>query len=367
MREKKQLAMLESLGFQIAKKGKTYQVTVPYWRDHDIEDSRDFVEEIARIYGYPNVPSRLPEGELPDTTPDPAIVWERRTKDILKGAGLTETYAYAFASAQQLERYGIPVEQAVKIANPLSSEHEYMRPSLVPTMLTAIEANQGAFPEMRLFELAPVYLPNKKDIPTHALRFVMAVTGKDGAAAFRLAKGALERLMREAGVKRWRIERGGDKALWHAGRSAAIWVGDHAHVGTIGEVSPAVAKESGLDVRAVLVDLDFEMLVPHCSTAKSYRPIPMYPEVKRDLAFVVDERTEYGTIEVELKKTSPMLQDMEMFDVYRGKGVEEGKKSLATHLSFRAADKTLSSDEVEAEVKKLVGMLEKKFSAIIRV
>jgi phenylalanyl-tRNA synthetase beta chain len=364
--EKKQLAMLTSLGFKVAKKGKKYSVTVPWWRDHDIETSRDFVEEIARLYGYANVPSKLPEGELPDTTPDAAIVWERRAKDILKASGLTETYAYAFVSEQQLGRYAIPVEAAVKISNPLSSEQEYMRPSLVPTMLTAIEANQAMFPEMSLFELAPVYLPNKKDIPTHALRLVVAVTGKDGYAAFRNAKGTLERLMRELGIKKWRLERDNKDERWHAGRSAAIHAGEHQHVGVIGEISPAVAKAFGIDGRAVLVDLDFESLVPMCSVAKSYRPIPTYPEVKRDLAFVVGERMEYGEIERELKKSSPLLHEVELFDLYRGKGVEAGKKSMAVHLAFRSNEKTLDANEVDAEMKKLGEVITRTFDGILR-
>ena len=374
--EKKQIEMLELLGFEVSPltkgglKGglaRLYSVTVPFWRDNDIAGSRDLVEEIARLYGYANVPSKLPEGELAHATLDPMIAWERRTKDILKGAGLTETYSNAFVSAGQLSRYGMPESAAVKLANPLSSEHEFMRPSLVPTMLTTVEANQARFQEMCLFEIAPAYLPSTKDIPTHAMRLTIAVTGKDGHAAFRSAKGILERFLRESGVRNVRYECCTDDVLWHPGRSSTVWVGDHAHVGTIGEVSPVIAKAFGLDVRTVLVDLDFDMLLPHLSTAKRYHPVPAFPEVKRDLAFVVTDKTAYGDIEAALKKTSPLLREVELFDAYRGKGIDPDKKSLAIHLSFRTDERTLSSDEADAEIKKLSDVLEKSFGATIRV
>lgn len=364
--EKRQLAMLAALGFKVTKKGKAHEAEVPAWREIDIEGSRDLVEEIARLYGYANVPSKLPEGELPDTAPDPSVAWERRTKELLKGAGFTETYAYSFVSAQQLSRYGIPEAAAVKIANPLSSEHEFMRPSLVPTMLTTIEANQARFPEMALFEIAPAYLPNPKDIPTHVMRLVLAVTGKDGHAAFRRAKGLLERYLREAGVRDVRYECCTDDVLWHPGRSVSVRVGGHVHVGTLGEVSPAVAKAFGLDARAVLADLDFEALLPHLSAAKRYHAIPAFPEVKRDLAFVVSETAAYGDIEAALKGASPLLREVELFDLYRGKGVDPDRKSVAVHLSFRLDDRTLSSEEADGEIKKMTEVLEKSFGATIR-
>ncbi|MFC1787697.1 phenylalanine--tRNA ligase subunit beta [Patescibacteria group bacterium] len=359
--EKEMKGILERLGFEVTKG----QVFVPYWRAQDIENEVDFVEEIARVYGYDKIPSVLPVGEIPRTAPDPVLLWERRFKEVLRGAGLTETYSYSFASDKELERYSIPLDQAVKLENPLSSDQEYMRPSLVPTMLSTIEANQCRYPEAALFELAPIYLPSSKDIPLHQTMLLIAVYEKDGYQAFRKAKGILDRLASEFCLTDLELERLENDQRFHPGRTAQIKIKDQV-LGKIGEVSREFASAFDLDVRTTIIELDFEALVLHCKTLKSYTPIPIYPEVKRDLAFVVPEPVEFDQIEVAMKKTSALLRQVELFDIYRGKGVEEGKKSLATHLSFRLHDRTLEAKEVEQELEQLRKMLQKDFNAIMR-
>ncbi len=366
---KEQAAFLKRLGFTLAKNGKAYDVTVPYWRDHDIEDGRDFVEEIARLYGYANIPSVLPVGEESPAAPIPALHWERCAKDILRGMGFTEIYGLSFVSAKELERAGVAPETAVRIANPLSVEQEYMRPALVPGLLGVVEANQRRFPHADLFELAPVYRPGGEQLPDERLRLTLACVGTDGRSGFLRAKGALERLMRELGVRPWRLERlasGTDDARWHRTRSAAVWAGEHDHVGMVGQVGEEMARAFGLEQPVFLVDLDFEALVPRCSSALSYRPLPAFPESKRDLAVLVDAKTSYGPVAHALRDASGLLEDVELFDVYQGAGVPEGKKSLAMHLTFRTHDRTLSSEEVEAELAKLRKMLETGFGAILR-
>lgn len=358
--------ILKRLGFGLAKEKKTYHVSVPSWRDHDIEASVDFVEEIARVYGYDKLPSALPSGTLPEAAQDPLLLWERRAKDLLRGAGLTETYAYAFVSPDQLVQAGMHLETAVRLANPLSSDQEYMRPSLVPSMLTTIEANQRAVPDMRLFEIAPTYHPVAGDLPRQHHRLLLAVTGTDGNKAFLAAKGALDRLFGELGVRRHRYERGGDLKTWHPSRSTLVWISDHVHVGTLGEIAPELAKNFGLEPRTVLADIDFEALLPFCSLSRPYHPLPLFPEVKRDLAFVVARTTEYADAEQALLSASPLLNAVELFDVYAGKGIPDGQKSMAVHLSFRTPDRTLTSDDVDTAVHALVKVLEKQFSATIR-
>lgn len=362
---KKQLEMLEHLGFTPVKNGKAFEVEVPYWRDHDIEDRRDFVEEIARLFGYENVPSRLPDGELPAFAIDPVLALERRVKELMRAAGATESYAYAFVSSQQLERYELPVEAAVRLNNPLSSDQEYMRPSLVPSMLTAIEENQVSFPQDVVFEVAPVYLPSSTDIPEHRLMLTLAVYEKDGVAAFARAKGALERLMRELGVRTWMLDRAEVPPQFHAGRSARVVV-DGVNMGMLGEITPEITKAFGVDVRPVILELNLEALVAHTHATKSYHPIPLFQDVKRDLALVVADRVEYGTVETLMRRASTLVASVELFDVYRGKGVEQGKKSLAMHLSFRAADKTLSAEKVDGEMKKIEEAAAKEVGAEVR-
>jgi phenylalanyl-tRNA synthetase beta chain len=233
-------------------------------------------------------------------------------------------------------------------------------------MLTTIEANQKRQASGALFELAPVYLAKKQDLPEQKLHLLVAVYGPDGYAAFRQAKGILERLLREMGIRSLRLETGLNGDRWLPSRSALVWIGEHEPVGMVGQVGASAANAFGLDVATVLVELNFEELARHATTRQTSHPIPLYPEVKRDLAVVVDERAAYAKLEHELRATSTLLREIELFDIYRGKGITEGKKSLAMHLVFRADDRTLSAEEVEKEMEKLRDVLKKDFHAIVR-
>ena len=361
MDEAEMVGTLERLGFEV----NGTSVTVPYWRDHDIENSVDFTEEIARVYGYEQFPSILPSGELPVNRLVPALTWTRRVEEMLSGMGVTELYAYSFVSEKQLTRYGLTTEDALHIKNPLSEDLAYMRPSLLPSLLTVIEENQTRIAEADLFELAPVYLSNKNELPEQPLRLVLSCYGKDGRNVFLRAKGMMMRLFHQVGIKDVSLTRDADKKFWHSGRSGVILVGGKV-VGTIGQVSQEIADAFKLDVSVVIVDLDFEQLVDRFSSNKSYTPIPTFPSVKRDLAFVLAEVVEYAEIEKTLLKKGKLLTSVELFDVYRGKGVEDGKKSLAIHLNFQAQDRTLEAKEVDSELEEMRTVLQKDFSAILR-
>ena len=180
--------------------------------------------------------------------------------------------------------------------------------------------------------MAPIYLAQTGAIPKQSLRLVIGSYGKDGEGLFIRAKGMLERLFRQTGIRQWSLIGGADQTFWHAGRSAVITVGDK-HVGIIGQVSRSVEQSFGIDVVAVLIDLDFEALLPFFTLAKTYKLIPSFPSVKRDVAFLVQERTQWESISQAVHQTSQRLESFELFDVYRGQGIEEGKKSLAVHLS----------------------------------
>ena len=361
MPRKDQIAILERLGFVV----EGDSITVPYWRDHDIEASVDFVEEIARVYGYANFPSTLPSGVLPKAVEDKGLVWERRAKEILAGAGLSEAYSYAFVSSAQLEGYGINPNTAVHIRNPLSVEHEYMRTSLTPSLLSSISENQARIPSADIFEVAPVYLAKKNDIPDQEHRLIIGCYGRDGVELFSRAKGILERFFRQTGVRDWGLSRDNKGPQWHQGRHASIHVGKKS-VGTIGQIRRQVASAFGLDVEVVLVELDFEVLLGHFTLTKTFKQVPQYPAVKRDLAFTVAERTEAAQIEKAARQASVLLTEYDLFDIYRGKGIEDGHKSMAVHLTFRSWEKTLEAKEVDAQVEKIRAVLEKEFGATMR-
>ncbi len=362
LEEKEMGGILERLGFEVKKN----IVTVPYWRDHDIENSVDFVEEIARVYGYAKFPPVLPLGELPLVLENPSLHWQRHIKEILLGAGLTEVYSYAFLSAQQLEAYGVEKKDVLALRNPLSSEFEFMRPSLIPSMLNVIEQNQAQQPQAALFELAPVSHPQKNDLPKQPLELMIALYGKDDASLFFQLKGMMERFLRQSGIKHAACERADvDATQWHPSRSAVFTLQKKVIV-TLGQISDALADRFGVDVPVVLARIDFEALIPHFNTSKSFTQLSIFPSVKRDLAFVIPERVAYEQIEHKLRQVSKLLESVELFDVFRGKNVEEGMKSMAVHLSFRHAERTLESKEIEIEIESLRTVLQKEFSAILR-
>ena len=173
--------------------------------------------------------------------------------------------------------------------------------------------------------------------------------------------------MQETGIAHVELDRNEiDGTRFHAGRSAAIRIGDD-RVGTIGQVSRTVEFAFGLDVTTVIIELDFEKLLNHFSTQKTFMPLPLYPIVKRDLAFVVGDRVEFASIESEIKKISVLIGDSELFDTYRGKGIDPDKKSLAVHLSFRAEDRTLDAAEVDVLVQEIRRVLENTFGATMRM
>jgi phenylalanyl-tRNA synthetase beta chain len=365
MKEKEMTEILERLGFELKESKGIYNVSVPYWRDSDIEASVDFVEEIARVYGYDQFVSVIPSGVLPLNVEDPQLVWQRKVKEFLAVSGMSEMYSYSLVSEKQLKNYGISAKKALKLKNPLSEDQAYMRTSLIPNMLSAIQENQTRFSEADLFELAPVYLPKKSDIPDQELKLVMAVYGKDPQELFLKAKGVLAELMKMVGINDWLLERGADEKLWHKGRSATINVGKKSF-GTIGQIGAGVQEAFGIDVATVLVELDFNAVVEMFTEAKAYQPIAQFPSVKRDLAFVVQERTEYESIKEAIKKTSKLIESVGLFDVYRGKGVEQGSKSVAVHMCFRSGEKTLESKDVDGEVEKVRTVLQDKFGAVLR-
>ena len=233
--EVEQKRILELLGFDLQSTGETYMATVPYWRDHDIENSVDFTEEIARIYGYHNLPTTLPAWAPEPDPRDPILVWQDRAKQILAAAGATELYHYSFASEEDITDWGYSTKDALSFLNPLSVDQKYLRVSLVPSVLRTIERNQGARAVGLVFEIANIYTPRDGKLPLEEPHCVVAGYG-GGNNNFEYVKGVLERLLAEMGVKDWELSREEMSDSWHPGRSAMMKIGDVV-IGMLGELS----------------------------------------------------------------------------------------------------------------------------------
>lgn len=358
------LSMLECLGFSTKKKGKVYELTVPYWRDRDIEDEVDFSEEIARLYGYARLPDVLPPGAPPEPSHDPVLAFERELKERLLGIGCTEFYSLAFLSDVEVQAYGSPESEWVRLLNPLVSDQNLLRPSVIPSVLKAIAENQKRVPTAAVFEIAPEYRAVVGDIPQQPLEAVIAVYGPDGAQNLSRLRGLLARLWRELGLKPWKMERQISDTRWHPGRSADLLLGTN-RVGTVGQISDALASASAVDGPVAVAHLHVEALLSH-RTSRAYQPIPTFPDVRRDLAFVLPLRVEFAVVEQAIRAADPLVQAVELFDVYQGRGVSEGAKSMAVHLTLRAADRTLDAVEADAVIAKVESALALAFGATIR-
>ncbi len=358
--------ILQSLGFGLKGGGKSAKVSVPYFRDHDIESGRDLVEEIARIYGYHKLPSLVPGGAIPLEMTGAEFLWENRIKELFRGAGFNEIITYSFTSAHVMGKMGLDANRALKLWNPLTSEYEYMRTSLVPSALEVIGKNQENFPKVKIFEIANVYYPRANDLPREELNFVAAVSAKSGDPLFLEIKGIFELLASRFALGGLTLQRDlSGASYWHPGRSVAINFGKRA-IGALGELHPMILRKFGIEHRVAVLHLALPELFPHMKQFGEYKSLLQFPAAKRDISFVVGEKVVYEKIMQSIKRASGIIAGAELFDVYSGKGVPEGKKSMAFHIVYQSPERTLTSEEVEAAHGALAKMLQKEFGAEVR-
>lgn len=363
--------ILTSLGFTVDRAQSPWQVTVPYWRDHDIEAEVDLTEEIARIYGYHEMPSVLLSGEPPATVEDVTLTWERELKRMLAASGYDEFFGNSFVAEADLVRYGEDPAQAYAIMNPLSAEHTHMRTTLVPSVLMAIARNQGHTASGRFFELSRVYLRRGPstgsgqiaDIPDERMQLVFGEFGEtDGEGAFMRVKGTVDMLAAKTGLALEFVRDNADPR-WHGTRTACVvWNG--TTVGRIGEVSAETQAAFGVDRRVMLATLDLEALFPAMRRTSRYTPVPEFPAMTRDISVMLPERTPFADVAAAL--SSGLVRSVRLADIYRGNGVPEGKKSVTLSLVLRADDRTLTGTEAEEALATAGKMLETQFGGILR-
>jgi len=360
-----QIALLEDLGFTLQRTGDQYQVTVPYWRDHDIEHSVDLTEEVARMFGYHNIPSRIPKGEIPLQVKDNHLIWEEWLRQELRASGYTEFFSYSFTGKDAFEKYDLDAEKAVALFNPLSSELTHMRTSLIPSLLMSVEDNQGKTPSGKVFEIARIYLPNAGDLPEEKSRMYIAHYGvEDAQYAFQALKGVLEQIERRTGID-LTLVRETDNPHWHPTRSAKVLHGDRV-IGIFGQVADEYQAAFGIDKPVFVIDIDIEALIPSMKEVSSYTEASDFPAVRRDLSILVDRKATFADIGSAMKKCTPMIEEIDLVEVYRGKGIPEGKKSMTFGIRFRAPDKTLSAEMVEGIMEAIIDELRATFHAVMR-
>lgn len=356
---------LKRLGFIVKTDKKKLTATVPWWRDHDIESGRDLVEEIARVYGYANLPAIFPQGIMPEP-PIKSLQLEDKIKTIAKHSGYTETYTYSFTSREAQQMAGYNPDKLLAVTNPLSSDFELMRTSLLPSLLQVAMQNQERFREQQLFEIANVYYPtdaNWKSLPDEQPEFgALVLSERD---AWKKAKGLVEHILSELGVDTITWKRVTSDSFWHPGRAVQAMAGDEL-LATVGELHPSLAESYKFEGRVALVDMPLASIFHRARDAKRYTPIPTYPVSKRDLALLVDRTVEVQNIVRTLASVDHLVKSVEWFDTYAGKGVAEGKKSLAFHIEIGSDTRTLETADVDAVMEKVIKEAQNSFRAEIR-
>ncbi len=376
-------AILESLGFAVERDGDALAVTVPSWRDADVQREADLVEEVARIYGLDKLPTTLPARERAIGRLTHAQKSRRRLEDALRDRGLDEIVAWSFTGPDKLERLRIADLPALTLSNPLSEDHSTLRPLLLPGLLDAAQRNiaHGAG-GVALFESAHVYRPDGVlDAPSgsptgatpaaerHHVAGLLTESSpatwrsSAGAADFYAGKGLVEALMASVGLRLY-VEPGALPFL-HPGRTATVLaVADGPlpgggepglyEIGWVGELHPLVARAWDLE-GGVAFELDSDTLAKLTDGAlPTYRDVPSFPAVLQDIAVVAPVAVTAAEIQAAVHKGGgDLLVAAEVFDVYEGEQVGEGNRSLALRLEFRAPDRTLTEDEV-AERRKAI-------------
>ena len=361
--------VLESLGFECGEAGDgKLRVSAPYWRsDISIED--DLVEEVARITGYDDIPTTPLSGRIPNTVPDPGRDLRERARDILAGCGMQEVVNYSLSDLRALENAGLSalaVKTPLRVANPLRSEQEYLRVSLRPGLLANVEHNrkyhQGP---LLMFETGKVYLPVEGELPEEREILAAVVTGDpdDPMDGFLRAKGVLETLLGRLGVEA-RFQRGEADGL-HPGRVVELTSRDDV-LGLLGEVHPWAVEAFDIEGDSVYVfEIDLGKLLEHLPVGSRYKPVSRYPGALRDLALVVDAETPSTAVQ-EVITSFPLVTSVDLFDVYSGGQIAEGKKSLAFRVLYQSPSRTLSEHEVSMVQAQLLEKLGRETGAELR-
>ncbi len=380
---------LDGLGFLVEKGKGYYSITAPAYRV-DIQRDADIIEEVARVYGYERIPAVLPAAVAGIEGQDNArkLFSEALLKELkvsfLK-SGFTEVINYSFMGERDLELLGIDKDDArwrkVQIKNPLRAEDAFMRTTLIPALIGNIVYNVShdnrAF---RLFETSRVFL-NGSNLPgplpeerNHLAAILykekMRSLYKDDTPDFFVVKGVIEALFDSLRITAYSFARSTEPFL-HPGQSADISVGG-LKIGYVGALSPVIVDR--LDIKAqrpsiILMELDIDLLSPPAQSMKMLRycPLPRYPYSERDTALVIDESLESSEIVALLKSySSEMIEGITLFDVYQGKNIPEEKKSLAFSIRYRAPDRTLKDEEVDALHNQIVRFIIEKTGGYIR-
>ena len=359
--DEKIVEILNSLCLPTTIEGKTLTCRVPSIRD-DIEGRADLAEEVMRIYGYDHIIGTDMRGDVVRGKKLPERIKTDALKDLLCAVGGNEISTYSFISSKAIDTLHLAEDDerrnAVRILNPLGDEYSVMRTQLLTNMLTVISTNiSRKTGDARFFEVSKRFIPKSMPIteqPDELPTLCLGFYGKD--EDFFSLKGVIEEIMKLFGAHtEYKVS---TEPYLHPGRQASVLANNNP-VGVLGEVHPAVAAEYGIENRIYVAEIKLDLLFKINRRKTIYKPLPKYPAVERDFAFLCDKDIPIGTLQKAITSgASRLCEKVELFDVYEGSQIPEGKKSVAFSVFLRSAEGTLSDEEIENVTKNILKKLE---------
>ena len=362
--------VLEQLECRIEGDGDEAVIIPPSFRG-DLLSMNDIAEEIIRIYGYNEIKATYMNAETTQGGRNPKQAFEVALDRVLYGMGLDQIQTFSFISPKFYDRIRMPADSALRrsvvISNPLGEDTSVMRTTALPSMLEVLERNNNFSNEnVRLFEDATVYIPADKEGELPAEKKVLTL-GMYGGVDFYALKGVMENILALARIKGATFTATAEDPAYHPGRCAKVLAADGTELGMFGQIHPLVATEYGFNQPVYCGCVDFEALWAHANTVIDYKPLPKFPATTRDFSFICPEEMEVGTImAVMVKAGGKLIENVSLFDIYRGESIGACNKSVAFRVTLRAADRTLTVEEADKASAKILKDLEYKLGLKLR-
>ena len=359
--------ILLDLGFGFDKDN----VLVPSWRG-DVEHYSDLAEEVARFFGYNEIPVKFSGAINKCGGYTDSQLCENKIGEICRSLGMDEIITYSFISASYYDKINLPsdspLRDSLRILNPLGEDTSIMRTTILPSMLEIITRNFNFRNKAAsLYEIGRIYLKRDDGLADEPKIVSLGMYG-DGVDFFTL-KGNVEAILkglRVGDTAKIKYTAKKDNPSYHPGRCAEVWAGDSC-IGILGQINPSVCANYGLDCEVYCAELSFDALFEHKGALPVYKPLPRFPSVTRDIALICDIKIPVGDLEeCIIRSGGEYLKNCELFDVYTGHHIAEGRKSVAFSLTMRSDDHTLTDEDAEKTVAAVLKALDSEFGAVIR-
>ncbi|HIR86517.1 MAG TPA: phenylalanine--tRNA ligase subunit beta [Candidatus Limivicinus faecipullorum] len=343
-------------------------IHVPSWRG-DVEHYSDIAEEVARFYGYNEIPTCFAGGNTTSGGFSPVQLCERQAGQTCRSLGMDEIITYSFISPSYYDKIRMPADSplrdSLRILNPLGEDTSIMRTTVLPSMLEILSRNYNyRNRSAALYEIGKIYL--KRDDGMADEPKIVSIGAYGPEMDFFKLKGWVEALLEEMKLGKLRFEAEKENPSYHPGRCAKVYAGD-SYVGVLGQIHPAVAENYGVDTELYCAELSFEAIFALQGGTPVYTPLPKFPSVTRDIAVVCDRDIPVGRLlDCIMENGGEYLKDCSVFDVYTGSHIAPGKKSVAFSLTMRSDDQTLTDEHAGDTVKAVLSALEKNYGAVIR-